>query len=253
MNGGMDRPVAHYFGPADQLFGVYHAATAPAVTHSAVLLCAPLGQEQIRTHRLYRQLATTLAKQGTPCLRFDYFGCGDSAGSSSERDWLRCKADIGAAAAQLRQLSGQSTVVAVGARLGATLALESAATAELDALILWDPVVDVAAMVERMDALQQRLLRDPERFLTPRTSNTSQWLGFAVSEPLRAQLLAAHPVTSPVHTLWLHSSDNTAIADNPQAVTLLHPAAWEDLDRLELATLSHELVQAVCQWIGEMR
>lgn len=253
MNGGMNRPVAHYFGPGDQLFGVYHAAAAPAATRNAVLLCAPLGQEQIRTHRLYRQLATMLAKQGTPCLRFDYFGCGDSAGGSSERDWLRCRADVGVAAAQLRQLSGQSTIAAFGARLGATLALESAATAGLDGLILWDPVIDVAAMVERMDALQQHLLGDSERFLVPRNSSASQWTGFAVSEQLRAQLQAARPVTSPVRTLWLHSSDNTAAVDNPEAVSLLNPAAWEDLDRLELAILSHELVHAVCQWVGEMR
>lgn len=250
-------PRPHFFGPGDQLFGAYHPATPGARNDVSVLLCPPLGQEQIRTHRLYRQLATALAAQGTPCLRFDYFGCGDSAGHSGERDWERCKDDIAVATSQLRQLAGQSRVIAFGARLGASLAIESATRARLDGFVLWDAVLDVMAMVERMDALQQRLVRDPEHFLVPREADSSQWSGFAVSEQLRAQLVAACPGLPKAPTLHLRSFDGpTASAsdtDLSQAVTLSHAAAWEDIDRLEFAILSHELVRTVCQWVEGFR
>ena len=80
-----------YFGADAELFGLYQPADASA--GKAVLLCPPLGQEQIRCHRLYRQLAHALAAEGIAVLRFDYYGCGDSAGASDEVDWQRCLTD----------------------------------------------------------------------------------------------------------------------------------------------------------------
>ena len=80
-----------YFGAGGELFGLYQSAGTPA--SKAVLLCPPLGQEQIRCHRLYRQLAHALAAEGIPVLRFDYYGCGDSAGASAQVDWQRCLVD----------------------------------------------------------------------------------------------------------------------------------------------------------------
>lgn len=259
MSGGKELAVAHYFGSQEQLFGVHHPAPADTRTGPAVLLCAPLGQEQIRSHRLYRQLATALAARGMPCLRFDYFGSGDSAGASAERDWHRCQSDVVEATAQLRRLAGRRPVVAFGTRLGASLVLESAVEAGFEAAVLWDAVLDGASLVERMDRLQQQILADTERFLSPRSAAMppAEWSGFTVSPSLREQLRGMHPEPPAWPCLWLQSADQPALSTSLPArhsvETLPQPTAWEALDRLEIAILSHEVIRHCCDWIGERR
>ena len=177
----------------------------------------------------------------------------------SERDWNRCKADIVEATARLRILSGCQRIVAFGARLGASLVLETATDADIESGILWDPVLDVGSLVERMDALQQQLLDDPERFLTSRSSPTPprQWSGFAISERLREQLLAAQPSLSSLRCLLLHSfgheADLSCADPRSRWVTLPQPTAWEDLDRLEIAIFSHELIRRSATGSRRMR
>lgn len=243
----------HHFGRQGELFGVYHTVATPAA--KAVLLCPPLGQEQARSHRLYRQLAHALAAEGIPALRFDYFGSGDSAGESAERDWNRCLADAMVAATELRRLSGCAQLAAFGARLGGSAALTVAEAASFSELILWDPVLDGAAMVARQDALQRALQQDRRRFLTPRSAHdvAGQWCGFAVSEPFRQQLLGLRLDPPHCRSLLLDSLADTA--DHPWAdaatmtpvelIRMPQATPWEDLDRLEIAILSHELIRIV--------
>jgi len=147
-----------HFGPGSDLFGLFHATGMPP--RKAVLLCPPLGQDQIRCHRLYRQLAQALATDGIAALRFDYYGSGDSAGASDELDWQRCIDDTAMAADELRRRSGCERVIAFGARLGACIAVEAAASARLAGLIMWDPIVAGAAHVARLDAMQDALRQD---------------------------------------------------------------------------------------------
>ena len=73
-----------YIGPGNELFGLYHASTTPSTV--AILLCPPMGQDMIRSHRVYWQLREALAMKGIASLRFDYYGSGDSAGASRELD-----------------------------------------------------------------------------------------------------------------------------------------------------------------------
>ena len=78
-----------YFGDSEEaLYGVYHS---PQGEHrdEGVVLCAPFGQEAMRTHRALRQLATLLTKRGYHVLRFDYRGTGDSALDIYEVDFLQ--------------------------------------------------------------------------------------------------------------------------------------------------------------------
>ncbi|GAB2555358.1 hypothetical protein GCM10027065_27580 [Rhodanobacter koreensis] len=242
-----------HFGSNDELFGIYHPAAAPAT--KAVLLCPPFGQDLVRSHRLYRQLAHALVAEGVAVLRFDYYGSGDSAGSSADVDWTRCVDDTLAAADQLRTLSRCDRIVAFGARLGGSIALAAATAAHLVELVMWDPVLDGAAYVARLDALQVALQCDTTRFIKPRTSAdiAGQWLGFAVGARLRQQLIELHPEPPAIPTLLLDSSPAISAHDwtrlaatNVTAIPLQPPTPWDDLDRLELAILSHELIQTVC-------
>jgi pimeloyl-ACP methyl ester carboxylesterase len=241
-----------YFGAGHTLFGIFHRAATPA--QKAVLLCPPLGQDQIRCHRLYRQLANALAAAGIPVLRFDYYGTGDSIGGSADISWPRCIEDIATAASELRTLAGCERIVAFGTRLGGSLSLAAALPARFTQLIMWDPVLDGAAHVGRLDDLQLRLSQDPMRFIKPRSpaEAAGQWLGFPFDDRFRQQLLALRAEPASVPTLMLRSSATTAASDDERfsaagatTVTLQNPTAWDELDRLELAIVSHELIHAV--------
>lgn len=151
-----------YFGQAPvQLLGVYHP---PALDHDrlqGVLLCYPFGQEYMRAHRAFRQLAESLAAKGYHVLRFDYRGSGDSSGNIddvSAEDWL---ADIATAVGELRDLSGVHAITLVGLRLGALLAAVHAARAgDISRLVLWDPFVSGQALV---DEIKKEVGRSPDR------------------------------------------------------------------------------------------
>jgi uncharacterized protein len=248
-----------HFGDDGELFGLYHAVAD--VPRLAVLLCPPLGQDLIRSHRVYRQLAETLATEGIAVLRFDYYGSGDSAGSSVEVDWTRCLRDIVAAARELRARSGCDRVIAFGARLGGGLALAAAANEQFAELIVWDPVFDGAAHVTQLDNLQASLRLDPKRFVKPRSvaDVANQWLGFAVSPRFRQQLVELHlePVATRMLLLdslppgsvrnWQHP-----VAAGATVSTLSAPTHWDDLDRLEHAILSHELIRLITDRLREV-
>jgi pimeloyl-ACP methyl ester carboxylesterase len=247
-----------YFGPYGGLFGLYHPGALGAKT--AVLLCPPLGQDLIRCHRLYRQLAHALAGQGHAVLRFDYYGTGDSAGGSEEVEWPRCLADVATAAEQLRLRSGCERIVGFGARLGGSLALAATEDARLDELILWDPVLDGAAHVAALDALQDALRFDTDRFVAPRPAEAlaDQWQGFAVGICLRQQLAELCLDPPRRRTLLLQSASTDASADRhrflaagAEVAMLSQPVPWNELARLETAIQSHELIETVSRRLQE--
>ena len=146
-----------HFGPAESLYGVLHGAPAGA-TH-AVLLCGPLGQEQVRSRFVLTRLAKALAREGTPTLYFDYYGCGDSLGDAAEAPAGRWQDDIVAAYDELVARTGTLHVTAVGVRLGALLLCDAAERLELEKLVLWDPVCDGREHFLELHAMQRRFLK----------------------------------------------------------------------------------------------
>lgn len=143
---GHDRITPFWFGPqASRLLGWYHAPHG-AVVKGAVLLCSPFGHEYLVSYRSYRKLAETLADAGLACLFFDYDGTGDSAASELPRveAWRN---SIIFAARELRTLSGVSSVVLFGTRLGALLAASVASEVSASAIVMLAPVVAGRAFV----------------------------------------------------------------------------------------------------------
>lgn len=172
-----------YFGSSQkQLFGVYHPAEAGAPSRpSAVLLCYPLGHEYLRAHRAFRNIAVALAGQGFHVLRFDYFGTGDSGGHSEESTVDQCLADIATSIEELKDVSGRPTISVVGLRFGATLAAKAAANrADVDKIVLWDPVVDGKTYVQELVAVHHAWRTD--RLGTPGTRSASELLGFPLTD-----------------------------------------------------------------------
>ena len=245
-----DAEIPFFFGADHGLFGMFHAPSMPA--RRAVLMCPPLGQDLIRCHRLYRQLAQALAGLGVAVLRFDYHGTGDSAGDSARVDWDRCVADTLVATAELRARAGVERVVAFGARLGGSIALTAAGAARFSEVLAWDPVVNGSHYVAALDAMQAALREDAERFNHPRTQAdvAEQWLGFDVGDQLREQLAKLRIDEVAVPTLWIDSLD---VSGHREKVTVLTPPIpWNDLRKLETAILSSALIQAVSGRMKEL-
>lgn len=149
-----------YFGDRERpLFGIYHPPEAP-VRDAAILLCYPIGHEQIVSHRAFTQLSTRLSGAGFAVLRFDFYGSGDSSGDCEEGSperWLR---DIAAAIGSLRLRSSCRTLAIIGCRFGATLAaLAGADRQDIASMVLWDPVTSGAAYIEELTMRHQEMLQ----------------------------------------------------------------------------------------------
>jgi len=241
------------FGPPErQLMGLFHPAEhKEGQPRLAVLLCPPLGQEQIRTQRLFRVLADRLTRSGIDAFRFDYYGTGDSGGDEEEGEFEGWQRDIAAAHAQLQQLCGGTVrTVWLGARLGASLAALAAHAAPHGParMVLWDPVVNGAAYLDELraahvDAIEQsyciperdlrrRLAQDPDAF-------TDDLIGFAASPLLRHQLRALSAQRLPLAPL-----DDTTVLADPGDGPVVH---WVDGQRsrelpVQLSPFQHPLI-----------
>lgn len=137
------------FGTSQEpLFGVYQPPRAQRARETGVVLCYPMGQEYMRSHRAFRQLAMLLTKTGFHVLRFDYFGTGDSAGASDEISFDRWVRDASAAADELKDTTGISRVAFAGLRVGAAVAARAAMLrSDVESLVLWDPIVEGGSYV----------------------------------------------------------------------------------------------------------
>jgi alpha-beta hydrolase superfamily lysophospholipase len=136
------------------LFAWLHLPEAAAPSGHGVVVCPPVGHEQVHAHRGLRHLADALAGAGFPVLRFDLHGTGDSAGADEDPDrlatWL---ANVRDARGWLEQELGCTRVSLVGLRLGAALAARAAAERAVDGLLLWAPVVKGRSYVRELKAL----------------------------------------------------------------------------------------------------
>ena len=215
-----------YFSAAAQpdqpLFGWLHPAAAARDT--GLVVCAPFGFEEECAHKSLRCLAEAAAAQGIPALRFDYAGCGNSAGDEFAPDlharWL---ASVTAAIEALKQHAGVDRVVVAGLRLGALLAAQTTAgRKDVCGLVAIAPVLSGKAYLRELKMLGrtgfQPLAQAGDETLL-------QAAGYALSQPLcealnpvdLRQLTLAGTVPAPA-VLLAERSDVGAPSDWPQAL-----------------------------------
>ncbi len=181
-----------FFGSSRRrLFGVYTPAVELEAPPGAVVLCQPWGTEYIHAHRAIVRLGEALSRTRFHVLRFDYYGSGDSGGDFAEVDLEGWRSDIRTAADECLSMSGASRVSLVGLRIGANLAADVARDlADLDALVVWNPIVDGAAYASVTTPARRR---DPVG-LRPRRRPASHGpdivkvLGSPLGEELAAEL-----------------------------------------------------------------
>jgi len=135
-----------YFLPLgdERLFAFLHRP--PGACRGGAVLCAPLAEEKLWSHRVFVSFARELAARGYAVLRFDFRGEGDSDRAFEDSDLDTRLEDTAAAIDELkRQVPDVKQVALVGLRLGATIAAAVAVRRdEVDRLVLWDPVIDGA-------------------------------------------------------------------------------------------------------------
>lgn len=147
-----------YFGPEGaQLFGWLHMGAADARRGLGVVVCNPLGFEEVCAHRSLRHFAQALAEAGLPTLRFDHAGCGNSMGEETDADapgrWL---AGVHAAIDTLKAGAGVQQVVLMGVRMGAALAAQAASERnDIAGLVAIAPVVRGRGYVRELTMLGQ--------------------------------------------------------------------------------------------------
>lgn len=223
-----------------------------------------------RSHRAFRQLAIRLSRAGFPVLRFDYYGCGDSAGDSTEGSVDRWVDDIATAIDELRTRSGITRVYLAGLRLGATLAtLLGMHRDKVEGLVLWDPIIDGAQYVEALIELHARWSR--LQLWRPKvaagTEQTREILGFpltpAMEQGLRSIALAGMVRRPAQRALLVASTDKVDLEGFGRQLEGLSvavdrrvipwPEFWVDTGELQDVLMPPmRILQVMVSWVSEV-
>jgi alpha/beta superfamily hydrolase len=256
-----------YFGTDKKLlFGCYHAPQSRARRDCGVILCYPMAQEYIRSHRTYRQLAYHLSKFGFPVLRFDFYGCGDSEGNCEEGRISQWLADVGSAVYEIRERCGSIRICLVGLRLGGTLAIMvAAARGDIDSIVLWDPVCSGMAYIEELATLHQERARHSLGKATHGTITESptEILGFPLTGLMRADLQKIEVFSirkKPANDILIIGSGEEAIQgrlkDHLKRLSarvehqhLSNPKIWIEKNK---TVVPNEILKAVVTWISRV-
>lgn len=258
-----------YFGTPDySLFGCYHVPQAELRRKCGVIFCHSPGDEYIRFHRAFRQLAVRLSHRGFPVLQFDLSGCGDSSGDSEEAGLAQWLADLDTAVDEIRRRSGLVKVCLVGLRLGGALAMIGGSRrSDIDGLVLWDPVVSGRAYVEELQLLHREMLRRAHvQPKPPADEQHLEILGFPLTKDLRADLEGIDLLTSQQkpanHLLLIESQEKIhqgRLLEHLQRwdarVAYRHlpcPQFWIWQEDLGEALVPHHVLQAVVAWLAEV-
>jgi alpha-beta hydrolase superfamily lysophospholipase len=189
---------AFYFssGGAAVFAWLHQGPPSTRQTHG-IILCSPLGHEQVHAHRTIRHLADRLAEAGLSVLRFDYHGTGDSA------DLGGCAPGCAAWLANIRDaidwMTGQCGCIDIslfGLRFGAALAVQAAGVRPLSSLVLWEPVIRGRTLARELKALSLTASQTPRD--RPADSDDIEAAGFAFARTTlddisRMDLLQALP------------------------------------------------------------
>jgi alpha/beta superfamily hydrolase len=256
-----------YFGAEKLLFGCYHDPQRRPVRPCTVVLSYPMGEEYIRFHRAFRQLAVQLSTAGFAVLRFDFYGCGDSAGDDLEWRIGQWRADLTLAIAEARRRSAAPDIALVGLRLGATLAATVAAgRTDTVAAVLWDPVTNGTAHLDDIQALHNSMLRRAHVLPQPpggASSPEAEALGFRLGPALRADIasidLLALPAKPAPHVLLVESNPDAQqrvlaqslqrLGAAVQHVSVANPQLWVWEEGLGKVVVPRSILENIASWL----
>lgn len=144
-----------FFLSADEgeRFCLYHEPERGVPPRGALLHVPPFAEELNKSRRMVTLQARACAQAGFGVLQIDLYGCGDSSGELSEARWDIWLSDL-AHAWQWLAKRNLGPRYLWGLRLGGLLALDFAATARPQGLILWQPALSGRAHLHQFARLQ---------------------------------------------------------------------------------------------------
>ena len=254
-----------FFGSTEErLLGVHHPPRGRAARETGVLLCAPFGQEAMRSHRAFRQLSLLLSRRGFHVLRFDWSGTGDSAGEGEEASLARWQRDAATAIQELKDTAEVGRVSLVGLRLGAAVAARAAAGRDdVGDLVLWDPVVRGDEHLEELRKAQlAHSGRDPGALDQQPPDAVQGLLGFPMSGTLarevaavdltRADVSAARRVLAVVsEERESYAALGAALGERGALRCIATPGTWSEVDDFGSAWIPQQIVQAAVAFLDE--
>ena len=260
-----------YFGRGPmQLFGALHYPQAKP-TGTGVILCYPMGQEYMRIHRTYVELAKSLAAAGSYVFRFDYFGSGDSSGDPVSGNLEQWAQDIQEAIRELRASTGVRQIHLVGARIGANLALATGGGGQVASIVVWEPILNGTDYLAALKQAHHNLLAgnaclEGYEWHT-RPGCAAELIGFPISQKLLNEITGIDPTTFPEvpersKVLFLANSRKkdleqyvSGLKGRLEGVSYLvaeeSDAIWLKEDRQNKGLIPHKAVQAIVSWIAE--
>lgn len=176
-----------------RLFGLLHAT--PASLHAsshALVLCAPLLQDGIRTHRAMWSLADAVGHNGVPTLAFDWRGTGDSAGDDDQLTLAGMQMDLAQVEQEIALRFGPVRVQWLALRSAALplLAHLSKQRAAAD-VVLWEPQLHGRRLVLEWREQHRAQLYESGRYVHARHEpDADDLLGFRVDPALLESLAA---------------------------------------------------------------
>jgi esterase/lipase len=179
-----------FFGKSPKkLFGNYHPPERSIKRDTGIVLCYPIGQEYVRSHRSFLRLANLLAGQGFHVLRFDYYGCGDSMGMMIDADIDQWLEDISTAIEELKYGCDLNRICLIGFRLGATFALMTGKNRDdITGIGLWDLVSNGNVYIEEMKRIHMQWQRGSFAKQKQNENKYLEILGFPFTETLIRQI-----------------------------------------------------------------
>jgi len=255
----------YFFGDSDkQLYGVYDLSRSSSFKDASVMLCYPVGQEYMRSHWAFRQLASQVCEAGLHCMRFDYYGTGDSMGVTSDADLSQWRTDVKTCFTEFKDISGISKMSLVGLRLGATIAATAyPGSNSIQKLVLWDPVVNGSDYIKGLRDMHKSLTHRLSRLHKVRkhkeTPGEEEILGFSFSgkmiEDIEAvNLLETEAFSASEVCLFVseQSEEYVQLRNHLQSLGILKEyrvfstdGEWNNLNEIENALISNEIVSAI--------
>lgn len=235
-------PIPRWLGPPERrLFATWHPGVAPV--RMTLVVCPPLFHERVLGYRLFGLAAARLAAAGIACLRFDYYGSGDSAGTDADFDLAGARADVATAVAAARAWSPSSASIGLLAVRGGGWPAWAVAADDpgITHCWIWQPLARGAEYLERLQQIDaaERATRAAPPFCRPPSSylEDEQLTGYACPEPLRRELRDAR-----LPSRNLPAGTISGVLDLPQA-----------LDDATFATHRIELPESATQWADTLK
>lgn len=259
-----------YFGSSTKpLFACYHAPQFDLGRDCGLIFCYSIGDEYIRFHRAFRQMAVRLAKAGFSVLRFDFYGCGDSSGECAQGRIDQWRHDIARAIDEMKKKTMAAKVCLVGLRLGGALSVSVGVDrGDIDGIVLWDPVVCGKDYLDELTKMHRAMLGyahvKPKR--CQEDEHLTEILGFNFSDALiadikRMDLLAVRQKPAN-NVLIIESNEKFSQVQFSERLKRMGanirykyqpaPHLWVWKEALDRVQVPHSILQSVISWISEV-